>query len=151
MCLTVQTYSRIGDNYKIAKRNITCFKVLKINDWGEKETPVYNAKVPAWCFECQTPFEAKGGEWVYTDVVSEINHINEGFIHTFIHSTDAVNYMEQLKGLKPNERFYLYKCIVPKGTKYFEGKDGAGRKSYASRRIIFKKEVNPKFYGIFAV
>lgn len=53
--------------------------------------------------------------------------VGSGFIHTYSYPVKSNKYL----------RTSVFKCIIPKGTKYFVGED----KDYASERIIFVEQL----------
>lgn len=140
MCLSIK-YSG-----KIAKHNITCYKVLLCRD-NIVETPAMRAMVPAACLAGEKPYTPEfipSEDDLKQDIVCGI--IGEGFIHTFIFRLIARLTCDLIK--KRDKEYYyeqevpmIWKCIIPKGTYYFEGHDDTGHQCYASRKIIFKKRI----------
>lgn len=98
------------------------------------------------CVENKQPFIAKGyaRKAKYSSVARYKYFYGEGLIHTFENEDDA------LKCLKPNyfdEFAILYKCTIPKGTKYIKGVEDTGFPSYAAKKIIFEE---PVYFGDIA-
>ena len=69
-------------------------------------------------------------------------YIGEGAIHSFASIKDGKHELGEWRRLWKNYTYTLIKCIIPKGTLYYEG-DGCGdligTKQYASRSIIYKE------------
>lgn len=143
MCLSIK-YSG-----KIAEHNITCYKVLLCGD-NIVKTPIMKEMVPAACLageEPYTPGFIPSPDDLKQDIACGI--IGEGFIHTFIFRLRAQLTYDLIKEqTKQNNDYFgkqdvpmIWKCIIPKGTYYFEGHDDTGYQCYASRKIIFKKRI----------
>lgn len=140
MCLSIK-YSG-----KIAKHNITCYKVLLCGD-NIVKTPAMRAMVPAACLAGEEPYTPEfipSPNDLEQDIVCGV--IGEGFIHTFSFRLRARLMYGFIK--EQNNDYFdeqdvpmIWKCIIPKGTYYFEGHDDTGHQCYASREIIFKKRI----------
>ena len=142
MCLIIKK----GQRYQIAKEDIPCYKIVKKLNYrvGYSED--------TFCIYC-SPFQTK--KITHAEVEGKIPYgastpftgsylmengeraIGAGAIHTYVKqyhlitpTSDELNHLEE------------YKCIIPKGTKYYVGKDQTGRESYASERIIFKEKIS---------
>ena len=130
MCLVKDKRYHVFNRPLIAEEDIVCYKQLYVNYMGEITTPYTNTPIPIKCIQKnqrkRVPFKAeilnKFG-FVWNHVLGFSNIVEDGFIHTF---SFAPCYLD----LSRNER--IFKCIIPKGTKYFIGNDD----DYASEQII---------------
>lgn len=108
---------------KIAKEDIVCYKVLEVNIDNRYFVTPYRKNI----VDINKPYEAKEANSLsifhpYTKT--------KGYIHTFA-------FIPTLQNLK--ERFdnpVVFKCIIPKGTKYHRGNF-----AYCSKKIIFKERL----------
>ena len=98
---------------------------------GEIVTPYTNIPVPTKCIQKnkkkRVPFKAEiinKWKFILKHVFGFSEVVTDGFIHTFASAPPYYN-------LFWNDR--VFKCIIPKGTKYFIGDDD----DYASEQIIF--------------
>lgn len=143
MCL----YSQIKSP-KTADEDITCYKVfqLKISISTVKmeiRTPYMGKPIPDGAVtlmatrdrpgifpEGPIPICLEDGTFSYC--------VDEGYIHTFKDIEDA-------KQLFTGRSWYIIrKCIIPKGTTYYEGYDkpSGGMLTYASKRIVFEEPMD---------
>lgn len=104
---------------KKAKIDIVCFKVLL--DSYYKYVTIFTGDF----VDTRDPLEAKGESFkILYPYTKEI-----GYIHTYSN-------IEEAKKLKDSRRnFVIFRCIIPKGTKYHISRDG---KEMCSKKIIFK-------------
>lgn len=65
--------------------------------------------------------------------------VSEGYIHTFKYFLIAIEECKYLS--KYGDEYCLYECIIPKGTKYYEGFDAQVRTTYASEKIKFIEKI----------
>lgn len=145
MCLTVKTNCN-ELQFKTAKTDIICYKLISKNYNEESpDSPIYltpfkKARIPDECLCCDEwedndVFEAQGEEEIIcdrslVDPEQNIFEIGEGFIHTYRNNYDAVENINSL--------FHeVWRCVIPKGVKYVEGKSGYYYPSYASKSIKF--------------
>ena len=134
---------------KVAEQDIVCYKILYKGN-NSYQTPFQFTLVPSKCFirgELYTPAEEGEAKpnphgcetWQSTYLVEE------GFIHTCKDIDYGMSFLKWFKGRQPSpsmeDNCRIYRCIIPKGTEYFEGHDGDGE-SYASKAIKFIKEVD---------
>ena len=102
MCLYV--------NYKtpsIAEIDITCYKVYMFYNNQEYISPYRKAKMP--------PMDT-----LTITELDENNPVNKGF-HSFMSVSDAKNDAFMLSVMYGGTRATVFRCIIPKGTKYYEG------------------------------
>lgn len=127
--------------FKIADRNITCYKKLSIPEnyfIGINEvlrTPCTNTPVTKDIWSGKTPFLACGyfqPEKIESGVDKGFYIITSGVIHTFKYSFQAKKCL--------GEDSVIFECIIPKGTRYIEGDDGYNS-CYASEKIKFVKKI----------
>lgn len=148
MCLIIEAKA----TPKRAKKDIICYKVIKrytFSDGTENlHTPYKFAPIPKDVINGKKPFTAKtsGGATV-TDKMFErcgryfgdFGEVSKCAIHTYTTETGAIADADLLKQYYGGN-FIIYKCIIPKDTLYYEG-DFEGIKSFASKKIVFKKMV----------
>jgi hypothetical protein len=123
---------------KTAKEDIVCYKVL-LNDFSSNVlyTP-YLYKIIRWAdILLHNPIKAEG--WVRKRRLFQDAPIsfNCGLIHTFQNIEAA---KDSFLGVIIN-RYKIFQCIIPKGTKYIDGKDDNGRCTYASKLIIPQQQI----------
>ena len=119
MCLYV--------NYKtpsIAEVDITCYKIYMFYNNQEYISPYQKAKMP--------PIDT-----LAATELDENNPVNKGF-HSFMSVSDAKNDAFMLSVMYGAT---VFRCIIPKGTKYYKGLYGMRIPSYCSESIIVKEPV----------
>lgn len=113
---------------KRAKKDIVCYKILekvKTDNSDEYYTPYLDVKV-----DITKPLKALGNSITFIDPLEK----GSRYIHT-ISSLDLVNhYIWEMNCSRP----VVFKCIIPKGTKYHKS---LYNNEYCSRKIIFDREV----------
>jgi hypothetical protein len=129
MCLIKNKKHHPFNHPLIAKEDIICYKVLSPSSKPYHfSTPIIGDEINTIIhMELQIPYKAKKPSSIsffIGHVLGVSNTVTEGFIHTF-----SVCY--------PHSAYALFKCVIPKGTKYFVGKDG----DYASEQIIFVEQL----------
>lgn len=97
---------------KKAKKDIVCYKVLKLSFDGKLYTPFMSKEV-----DTSKPLIAKGSSFSIFDPLEK----KGGYIHSCANCRSE--YANQ-----------IWKCIIPKGTRYHEAFDGC---EYCSRKLIF--------------
>ena len=126
MCL--QTDSNIP---KIANEDITCYKVLRITKEGQL-TSYYH---PTMKWEI-------GKEYEEPDSVDcKYLEVNGGVFHSYKKLLDAQ--WENMMSVVYNydDRVGVFMCIIPKGTRYYEGWTLDEEASYASKRLKVVGEI----------
>lgn len=145
---------------KLAKEDITVYKVIRIYPgcWDNNikglspiqylieffENYKYKSfyqlsEVPKDCVEKGTIYKAKGRtEKILSGKGKdyECYLYSGGLIHTFKYKLDAL----EIANLCPCECI-IYKCIIPKWTRYIYGYDDSLCDTYASKRIVFCEPV----------
>lgn len=73
----------------------------------------------------------------HTLLYERLGEVNAGF-HSIKNRIEAITHVAKCKC---NNKPCLCKCIIPKGSKYYQGKDCADIKGYASNKIIVKRKL----------
>ena len=128
MCLTKNKNYHPLNRPLIAEEDIVCYKQVCPYTSGTYMTPYTNTIIPTKCIENKVPFKAKIDKkfrFFCDHVLGTTIIAGDGFIHVYEY---------------PQYRFgwITFKCIIPKGTKYFIGNCG----ELAVRKIIFLEKVN---------
>ena len=139
MCLTTKT-----SVCSISEKEIKCYKVL-LWDEGIYVTPYQKTFVPKRVIEGYIPFFADGeiniGLDYCEETLSDSYLIGKGFIHTYKYFGSASDFKKHLEIMHPNSVWAIFECEIPVGTKYYEGQDDFFESSFASEKIIFKKQL----------
>ena len=132
MCLIKNKKHHPSNRPLIAEEDIVCYKQLDINCQNVIITPITRIHIPLKCIQKnkkkRIPFKAEivnKFKFIWNHVLGFSNVVTDGFIHTF--SSNPLYYNFLWSGP-------VFKCIIPKGTKYFIGENG---NDYASEQIIF--------------
>lgn len=135
MCLIKDKKHHPFNRPLIADEDIVCYKQLYLNCANMLVTPCIDIPVSIKCIQKnkrkRVPFKAEivhKFRFVWRHVLGFSNIVEDGFIHTF---SSAI----PLHNLFWSDR--VFKCIIPKGTKYFIGED----EDYASEQIIFVEQL----------
>lgn len=134
MCLIKDKKHHLFNRPLVADEDIVCYKVLTKNAWDSPDilrTPYQYQKIRIQVYlDYQIPFTA----WDEHEFCSFWRHklgfsrvVESGFIHTYRDNHSIPLYKKE----------FVFKCIIPKGTKYFIGVDN----DYASERIIFLEKL----------
>ena len=139
MCLTTKT-----SVCSVSEKEIKCYKVL-LWDEGIYVTPYQKTYVPKLVREGNIPFFADGeiniGMDYCEETLSDSYLIGKGFIHTYKYFGSASDFKKHLEIMHPNSVYAIFECEIPIGTKYYEGEDDFFEASFASEKIIFKKQL----------
>lgn len=121
MCLTTRNSIPI-----IAKKDIICYKIYNKTEEGYLSSPYlgYIASMQNFTKLESTPI-SNGCAYL----------INNGF-HSFKHLKDAKHEIKWYPFIYKNN--IIYKCIIPKGSKYYRG-IFAGSIAYCSESLILKE------------
>ena len=120
MCLIAK------ENYKTAKEDIVCYKILHKNYYGDLYSPF-----TLFGYKIDEVTTAKGR----SDIIRYENgskEISRGYLHTFKTRKAAEHYCCVSQS--------VYKCIIPKGTTYWEG-TFQGYSGFASKKLIVKENI----------
>lgn len=134
MCLYKDKKHHPFNKPLVADKDIVCYKAL-IQSLPDSPdiflTPfqLEPIRIPVY-INCQIPFIARDDNkfcsfWKHKLGFSRI--VESGFIHTF----------KEKHSISLRRYGFIFKCIIPKGVKYFIGTDN----DYASERIIFLEEI----------
>jgi len=119
----------------------TCYKVLLVkgkwpfrklhsplwDDFTWKKNKMYSATA------CEEPDRTRIGDDKW--------EVDGRSFHSFMNLLDACFVAEEIKKNK-QEDYRVYECIIPKDTRFvYEGEYGCGYGSYASEKLIVKKQV----------
>lgn len=132
MCLIKNKKYHPFNRPLIAEEDIVCYKHLYINCNNEFITPHTRALIPIKCIQKnmkkRIPFKAEilnKFDFIWRHKLGFSKIVTDGFIHTY---SSAPPYYNLFWGDR------VFKCIIPKGTKYFIGEC---EDEYASEQIIF--------------
>ena len=118
------------DHPSVADRDLTCYKIyILINKWYK--SPYRKADMPKIGELTTTPLQ-KSGSFI----------IEKGF-HSFVSLLDAINEARLITTAFHYET-YIFKCTIPKDTKYYEGRFHC-TSSYCSESIIIEKPAYNSF------
>lgn len=131
---------------KIAEKNITCYKVLVLcSDFYTGrvyKTPYIGALVPTHIINGKKELYASRGTCWKNKSIQQISgrtkymyRIEGGYIHTYAKLSAANARKKSLN--QYSGKYYIFKCVIPKGAEYYEGLEPNGYKSYASECIKF--------------
>lgn len=115
---------------KRAKKDIVCYKILEkveTDNGDEYYTPYQDTEV-----DITKPFKAKGISLSFSN--NTRYEKTKGYIHTISSLEYIKTYLRGFGGIK----FAIFKCHIPKGTKYHESIYDV---EYCSRKIVFDREV----------
>jgi len=108
-------------------------------------TPYQRIFVPKLVREGNIPFFADGAINIRLDyceeTLSDSYLIGKGFIHTYKYLGSAFDFKKNLEIMHPDYVCGIFECEIPKGTKYYEGQDDYFEMSFASEKIMFKKQI----------
>lgn len=118
------------DHPSVADRDLTCYKIyMLINKWYK--SPYQKADMPKIGELTTTPLQ-KSGSFI----------IEKGF-HSFVSLLDAISEAHLITTIYGYET-YIYKCIIPEDTKYYEGRFNC-TPSYCSESIIIEEPADTSF------
>ena len=117
------------DHPSIADRDLTCYKVyVFIND--QYKSPYQKADMP------------KIGELATTSLQESGTYLVEKGFHSFVSILDASNEAFSTTYIYKHKS-YVFKCTIPKDTKYYEGRFNS-IPSYCSESIIIEEILDTK-------
>lgn len=125
MCLYKDKKKHPFNRPLVADKDIVCYKKLDFCyfTWGYM-TPCTHSQIPTKCLRKKVPFKAEivnKAQFIWKHILGFSDVVTDGFIHSYAY-TPSLSF-----------RYDTFKCIIPKGTKYFIGVDH----DYASEQIIF--------------
>lgn len=137
MCLILKS------NELKAEKDIVCYKVVGYQKQLDTYySPFTSKRIHRECITEGMHFIAEGNKQILAGVCGWT--ISEGQIHTFKKELDACHLAFLLKdSLNIGMVIKVFKCIIPEGTMYYEGRDESSYdQAYASDKIVFKEEIN---------
>ena len=118
------------DHPSVADRDLTCYKIyILINKWYK--SPYRKADMP------------KIGELTTTSLQKSGSFIIEKGFHSFVSLLDAVSEARLITTVYGYET-YIFKCMIPEDTKYYEGRFNC-TPSYCSESIIIEESADTSF------
>lgn len=145
MCLEIKK----GSRFNIAFNGIKCYKILRDN-----KTPYRNFQLSQKIIDGKVDLTAKGVFALQDNFNGTAVEITSGAIHTYAHLSDACDDAKWLRFRTGSDKYSIYECVIPIGTKYYEGTTdvltlnhrgsptGFTRAvAYASQKIRFVKKV----------
>ena len=127
---------------KTATEDIVCFKMLRRLEDNANDvcfvTPFRMEVVTKRHLQGKLCFTAKGKKSIKqmkSPIYDGAFSYGRGFIHTYVHENAAMDECHF-------ECDFVFMCVIPKGTKYAEGRDTYGNKSFVSRKVRFV-DTNP--------
>ena len=135
MCLYKNKKHHPFNRPLIADKDIVCYKQLWVNWNNAVVTPITKTLIPIKCIhknkKKRIPFKAEilnKFKFIWKHVFGFSNEVTDGFIHTFSSEPFHYNHFWSCR---------IFKCVIPKGTKYFIGYN----EDYASEQIIFVEQL----------
>ena len=132
MCLIIDK-KQCPKGYKIAKKNIPCYKMLLVTRYNNLETPTMRCRV--------SPTESLVADTFQTEAYCDFPGY-VAFVEKGIHSYTTLKKAKQIKEHWMCSLSFFYKKVIikrayiPKGTKYWVGKGH----EFCSERIVFVKK-----------
>lgn len=149
MCLLLKK-SVYLDEGTVAKHDIVCYKVIAKGFYDEPQSGIkYFYQTPCACERVDIDIIEKNGEFAtnkYGRPCYGTSVLSIGWIHTYKTLRGAWNLISCLAYESgPKSYLQVYKCVIPKGTCYFEGEDLLTDKtSYASDKIRFVAQIKKR-------
>lgn len=132
MCLYKDKKHHPFNRPLVAEEDIICYKQLETVYLTDRYvTPYTYSMVPTDCLNEKVPFKAEiinKAQFIWRHILGFSNVVTDGFIHSCVDN------------LPPCFPHTTFKCIIPKGTKYFVGE----HRDYASEQIIFVEQFRNK-------
>ena len=116
---------------EIAQEDIVCYKFYKLYDNGKLFSPYQGSHAPAINKVTNTLLDR-----AYLSKYTAVYMVGRGF-HSFKYLDDLIEELDFWLSFD----IKIFKCIIPKGTKYYEGKFG-DFPSYCSESIILKETID---------
>lgn len=121
---------------------ITCYKIVR-RDGKKYSTPFQETKINWPTMHGIARFKAKGTKMDdkhHTVYYGEML-ICDGVIHSMRNLSDAEGLADYIRKNSCGLDLEIWECIIPKGEKYMEGKDGNGCACFGSESIRFIRKV----------
>lgn len=115
---------------KKAENDIECYKVLKYDSNGILSSLFQDS----FKWEIGNEYKAERAKYIYK------RNIDSGYFHSYISEMTALDVYNSLikdynSGLGTFSELKILKCIIPKGTYFYEGIHSDGRDGYASKSL----------------
>jgi hypothetical protein len=129
--------------HKTANEDIVCYKLMSYAQ-VQWRTPFQSFPVALDIVQGKKDFCADDG-WkgfpkdVVPTLYSKLFYVGGGYIHTYASEISAKAEKEHYQ--TNHIHLSVFECIIPKGTKYLEGRDSDFERGYASERIRFVKKI----------
>lgn len=136
MCLIIKKRKQ-----QTATHPITVYKIVIQID-NDYYTPYTYTPILPETLQGLVPFEAKGKAHVIKDGLAFM--VSKGAIHAHTNASEAfclADFSNRFSG----KYHIVYECEIPKGTKYYAGKDERGFNGYASKQIRFIKRLHSPY------
>lgn len=111
------------ESKKKAENDIVCYKVIKYDDNGILSSPIQGS------FKWELGKEYRAERAIF----SAFGCISKGYFHSYISEWAAFNAQHSSLGCFKETR--IFKCIIPKGTYFYQGIHSDGREGYASKSL----------------
>lgn len=147
MCLVVKI-DKLNPtaHLRTAEIPIKCYKIVRKTK-GKYMTPFQDAKIRWTTMKGITSLRASGLkiETASTMLYSfdPDLYVYEGVIHSMAHPDEALDFIRYIRDeeekleVHPDAEYEIWRCVIPKGTKYMEGEDLNHYHCFGSRRIKF--------------
>lgn len=152
MCLYIGEHPK----QKTAKENIKCYKVLAAYPTYEKgkiieevETKYFTPYQNTQYYLGETIREEGRVKRGYEDEFRSLPTISGGCLHTFAKLDQAISFANHRYPMYTiHQEWVVVECIIPKGTKYYEGMTGPRnpKSSYASKVLHVTDNIVHKTY-----
>ena len=162
MCLNL--FDPEKSNLKYATKDKVCYKVLRIQKNNNEETfhapyyvefeyelnKKYNTEIKPHGYPvhakntlgiyCRLNFEIAHAINQYYDRTRTFRYITCGF-HTIKSLKDADRLKRDFEADSFHRRYKVFKCVIPKGSWYYEGFDDLFNYGFVSDSLIVKREI----------
>ena len=151
MCLYIAEHPK----QKTAKEDIKCYKVLAAYPHYEKgkiiegKTKYVSPYRNMQYYLGETIRERGRVKREYEDGFADLPMISGGCLHTFTNLDQAIDFADnRYPSYNIHREWAVVECIIPKGTKYYEGMTGGPnpRSSYASKVLRVTDKIVYKTY-----
>ena len=125
----------------VAEHDIICYKMLRFRKqayWSFYETPYANMLVSDRIINGEENLKP----WPEIRITGPMQKIDQGFIHTYANLDDAKHQQKWIS--QAGDTYDIFKCIIPKGTKFYDGECFAGAEpvpGFASLEIKFIEKI----------
>ena len=121
---------------KVATEDIICYKFAIIRE-NQRLSPFQLTP-----YKIGEVMEDKGEVDVTENFLDKKYYIGKGMFHTIARLSDANDFKYYFQALFNTDKYCVYKCVIPKGTKYYEGISTTDIWGYASRSLLIVEEIS---------